>query len=50
MDGQVISISGSVGISLYPEDGGEARDLLRYADADMYLEKGQGKQNFQFFS
>jgi diguanylate cyclase (GGDEF)-like protein/PAS domain S-box-containing protein len=50
MDGQEISISGSIGISLYPEDGGEARDLLRYADAAMYRVKGQGKQHYQFFS
>ena len=50
MAGQEIAISGSIGISLYPEDGGEARDLLRYADAAMYRVKGQGKQHFQFFS
>jgi diguanylate cyclase (GGDEF)-like protein/PAS domain S-box-containing protein len=50
MSGQEIAISGSIGISLYPEDGDEARDLLRYADAAMYRVKGQGKQHFQFFS
>ena len=50
IDGQEISISGSIGISLYPEDGGEAQDLLRYADAAMYIVKGQGKQDYQFFS
>jgi len=50
MAGQEIAISGSIGISLYPEDGGEARDLLRHADAAMYRVKGQGKQHFQFFS
>ncbi len=50
MDGQEISISGSIGISLYPEDGGEAQDLLRYADAAVYRVKGQGKQDYQFFS
>jgi len=50
MAGQEIAISGSIGISLFPEDGGEARDLLRHADAAMYRVKGQGKQHFQFFS
>jgi diguanylate cyclase (GGDEF)-like protein/PAS domain S-box-containing protein len=50
MAGQEIAISGSIGISFFPEDGGEARDLLRYADAAMYRVKGQGKQHFQFFS
>ena len=50
MSGQEMSISGSIGISLYPEDGDEARDLLRFADAAMYRVKDQGKQHFQFFS
>ena len=50
MSGQEMAISGSIGISLYPEDGDEARDLLRFADAAMYRVKDQGKQHFQFFS
>lgn len=50
MAGQEMAISGSIGISLFPEDGDEARDLLRYADAAMYRVKDQGKQHFQFFS
>jgi diguanylate cyclase (GGDEF)-like protein/PAS domain S-box-containing protein len=50
MAGQEIAISGSIGISLFPEDGEEARDLLRHADAAMYRVKGQGKQHYQFFS
>lgn len=45
-----MNISGSIGISLYPEDGGEPKDLLRCADAAMYRVKGQGKAHFQFFS
>lgn len=49
-DDHEIFISGSIGISLYPEDGSEARDLLRFADTAMYRVKGQGKQNFQFYS
>ena len=50
LEGQELSVSGSIGISLYPEDGSEARDLLRFADAAMYRVKGQGKHHFQFFS
>ena len=49
-DGQEISISGSIGISLYPQDSDEARDLLRYAEAAMYRVKSQGKQHYHFFS
>ena len=43
-------MSGSIGISLYPDDGGEPKDLLRCADAAMYRVKGQGKAHYQFFS
>jgi len=50
LEGQELSVSGSIGISLYPEDGGEAKDLLRFADAAMYRVKGQGKHHYQFFS
>ena len=50
VEGQELSISGSVGIALFPEDGDEPRNLLRHADAAMYRVKGQGKQHFQFFS
>jgi diguanylate cyclase (GGDEF)-like protein len=46
MEGQEISISGSIGISLYPEDGGEVRDLLRFADVAMFRVKDQGKQHY----
>lgn len=50
VEGQELSISGSIGIALFPEDGDEPRNLLRHADAAMYRVKGQGKQHYQFFS
>jgi diguanylate cyclase (GGDEF)-like protein/PAS domain S-box-containing protein len=50
LDGNELCISGSIGISLFPEDGGESKDLLRFADAAMYRVKGQGKHHYQFFS
>ena len=50
VDGQGVSISGSIGVSLFPEDGQDPRHLLRNADAAMYRVKGHGKQDFQFFS
>lgn len=37
------SISGSVGIACFPEDGEDAATLLRHADAAMYAAKGAGK-------
>jgi len=50
LDGNELCISGSIGISIFPEDGDESKDLLRFADAAMYRVKGQGKHHYQFFS
>ncbi len=43
-------ISSSIGISLCPEDGDKAKDLLKYADSAMYRAKDEGRNNFQFYS
>jgi len=40
----------SIGIALFPTDGEDAATLLKNADAAMYHAKGQGRDNFQFFS
>jgi diguanylate cyclase (GGDEF)-like protein len=50
LEGNELCISGSIGISVFPEDGGDSKDLLRFADAAMYRVKGQGKHHYQFFS
>lgn len=39
-------ITASIGISLYPIDGQEARDLLRCADYAMYVAKESGKNQY----
>ena len=43
-------VSSSIGISLYPNDGDGAQNLLKYADAAMYRAKDEGRNNFQFYS
>jgi len=43
-------VSGSIGIALFPADGGDAATLLKHADAAMYLAKQQGKNNVQFYT
>ncbi|MBC8412402.1 MAG: GGDEF domain-containing response regulator [Nitrospira sp.] len=44
------NISGSIGISIYPDDTKSPEDLLKAADIAMYYAKNQGKNNFRFFS
>ena len=44
----VLSMSPSIGISLYPSDGNDAAALLRYADAALYQAKARGRGNRQY--
>ncbi|MGZ3254109.1 MAG: putative bifunctional diguanylate cyclase/phosphodiesterase, partial [Burkholderiaceae bacterium] len=46
----ILHSGASIGISLFPSDGADADTLLRNADAAMYVAKGRGRGNYQFFS
>jgi diguanylate cyclase (GGDEF)-like protein len=50
VEGHRLFLSGSMGISLYPQDGQEAAVLIRNADAAMYRAKSEGANTFQFFA
>ncbi len=50
VDKHTLYVSSSIGISLYPQDGTDASNLLKYADAAMYRAKEEGRNNFQFYS
>ncbi len=50
IDEYVIRIGGSVGISLYPNDGEDVANLLKHADLAMYQAKRAGRGTYHFFS
>lgn len=43
-------ISCSIGISVYPRDGGDVEALVKHADIAMYRAKEQGRNCFQFYT
>lgn len=48
--GHELTVSGSAGIAVYPEDGDNATELLRKADLAMYRAKEIGRNTFCYFS
>jgi predicted signal transduction protein with EAL and GGDEF domain len=44
-----MSLTLSIGISVFPENGLTAEDLLRHADAAMYTVKDSGRNSFRIF-
>ncbi|MBS1158454.1 MAG: putative signaling protein [Proteobacteria bacterium] len=47
--GHEISISASIGVTLYPQDGSDSDTLLRHADQAMYAAKQAGRNRFHLF-
>lgn len=43
-------VTASIGISRFPDDGGDVAQLFKRADSAMYAAKGLGRNNFQFYS
>ena len=50
IDNHVVTISASVGISMFPGNGETAADLLQQADSAMYSAKRNGKNRFLYFT
>jgi len=42
-----VNISGSVGISMFPDDGDDVEELIKSADASMYSVKNSGKNSYE---
>ncbi len=49
IDGHSLAVTGSAGVTLFPQDAGDADTLLRHADHAMYQAKQQGRNRYQFF-
>ncbi|MBL8571407.1 MAG: EAL domain-containing protein [Phreatobacter sp.] len=50
IDTMALPVSASIGISLFPEDGGDREALLKHADTAMYEAKNAGRGTHRFFS
>ncbi|MGV8906284.1 MAG: EAL domain-containing protein [Acetobacterium sp.] len=50
ISGETISISASIGIAIFPEDGDTLEEIITNADSAMYLAKVNGKNCYSFAS
>ena len=50
VQGRVLNVTCSIGISLFPDHGGDSETLLKNADQAMYCAKENGRNNFRFFT
>jgi diguanylate cyclase (GGDEF)-like protein len=50
IDGTAVSISGSIGVAMYPTDGKHNTELRRHADQAMYRAKSQGRGRMCFWA
>lgn len=50
IDGRELSLTASIGIALFPEDGQDPYELLRHADAAMFGAKDEGGNRYEYYS
>ena len=48
-EGRDLSVTPSVGVAMFPHDGGTPTELIKNADTAMYIAKSRGRANCQFF-
>lgn len=49
LDGRQVSVTSSIGISVFPADGDEVEVLLKHADSAMYHAKQNGRNTYKFY-
>ena len=47
---EVVEVSGSIGITMFPDDADNPEDLIKHADQAMYVAKNSGRNQFSFFT
>lgn len=50
LDQRTVRVTGSIGISLFPQDGETSEDLMRHADAAVYRAKASGTGTWALYS
>jgi diguanylate cyclase (GGDEF)-like protein/PAS domain S-box-containing protein len=50
IEGRELHVSASVGVSIYPDNGGDVEALLKNADTAMYRAKERGRNTFRFYA
>ncbi|AXT40192.1 EAL domain-containing protein [Alteromonas sp. BL110] len=50
IDVERVHTSGSLGVTLYPDDADNTKDLLKYADQAMYKAKASGKNSYKYYT
>lgn len=50
LDDREVTVTASVGVSLFPEDGNQAEALARYADMALYRAKEEGRNAVRFYA
>jgi diguanylate cyclase (GGDEF)-like protein/PAS domain S-box-containing protein len=49
VQGATISVTPSIGVALFPQDGDSVEELVKHADLAMYQSKDQGRARLRFF-